>query len=184
MPVCNVSGTLILPTGELAENLEVVIKRREKNVFAQAAGVIVPESFCARTNDNGLLEFAALPGNYSAEILIEKTRVVTFLIAVPFSASANLADIINVAEPPTPTSPFRVPSGQPGQVITYDSQGRPIAADASMDDSELRQMIADLRARLEILESGTTPISQTVWTLNGEPFAWTANDQPFTWTGA
>ena len=123
------------------------------------------------------------PGQYYAQVSDSKgKRTPRFEVVVPNAEAADFGDLLEGALVPPPTLP-RLPAGQPGQVVSYDADGNPVAVDANIDDSDLRQIIADLRARLEILESGTTPISQTVWTLNGEPFAWTVNDQPFTWTG-
>lgn len=129
MPVCNVSGTLILPNGDVALNRCVNFTRRESRAFVQDEAVVLPEAFSAHTDSEGHIEFEALPGNYRAEAVIGVGNVVPFMVSVPFADTADLADIVNVAEPPLPSSPYRLPVGSQGQVISFDSHGRPIAVD-------------------------------------------------------
>ena len=129
MPVCNVSGTLILPNGEVAVNRCVNFTRREARAFVQDESVVLPEAFTAHSDSQGHIQFEALPGNYRAEVLVGIGNVIPFIVSVPFAETADLADIVNVAEAPALGSPYRLPVGAPGQVLAFDEHGRPIAVD-------------------------------------------------------
>lgn len=79
--------------------------------------------------DDGAIEVELNPGAYYASIESAGRRTPRFDLGVPDTEAADFGDLLDGAAVPPPVLP-RLPAGQPGQVVSYDADGNPVAIDA------------------------------------------------------
>ena len=97
--LCNVTGTLYLPNGQLGKSRTLRFKRVDQKVKAEYLGAVVPDDVYTQSNNQGEVDFDILTGVYMMHV--EGGYSVRAI--VPDAATANISDIIEAAAiPPEP----------------------------------------------------------------------------------
>ena len=123
-----VTGTFVLPSGEVATGRVITLRRADRGVVAFGDDAVIPDDITVTADDDGQVLFDILPGNYVGFARTNGNLTATFTLAVPDVAEIDVADIINAsAVPDAPASVL--PDGLPGQFVSYDLDGEPIAVD-------------------------------------------------------
>lgn len=65
MALCNVTGTVYLPNGQLARSRTIVFKRANQKVTAEYLGTVLPDDVIAQTSTSGKITVALLTGVYA-----------------------------------------------------------------------------------------------------------------------
>ena len=134
--LCSISGTLILPTGELLPQATVRFSSTQAAPYAaDAQDTVVPRQFTATSDANGEVAFVAIPGPYLGRV---DGRAV-FSITVPDAPFAVLAQIIDAPPPPTLDA----------------AQQAVLAAQAARDQANVHKVAAEAaRVGAETAETG------------------------------
>lgn len=100
MALCTITGTVYLPSGELARSKTIAFRRSDRKITAEYLGVVLPTDVLTRTDVAGLIEVELLTGVYTVF-----SEGFSALATVPDAESAYFSDIIALAEPvyPAPT---------------------------------------------------------------------------------
>ena len=123
-----VTGTFVLPSGEVATGRVITLRRADRGVVAFGDDAVIPDDITVTADDDGQVLFDILPGNYVGFARTNGNLTATFTLAVPDVAEIDVADIINAASvPDVPASVL--PDGMPGQFVSYGLDGEPIAVD-------------------------------------------------------
>lgn len=123
-----VTGTFVLPSGEVATGRVITLRRADRGVVAFGDDAVIPDDVTVTADDDGQVLFDILPGNYVGFARTNGNLTATFTLAVPDVAEIDVADIINAAA--VPDAPQSVlPDGLPGQFVSYGLDGEPIAVD-------------------------------------------------------
>lgn len=123
-----VTGTFVLPSGEVATGRVITLRRADRGVVAFGDDAVIPDDITVTADDDGQVLFDILPGNYVGFARTNGNLTATFTLAVPDVAEIDVADIINAAAvPDVPASVL--PEGLPGQFVSYGLDGEPIAVD-------------------------------------------------------
>lgn len=96
MALCNVTGTVYLPNGQLARSRTIVFRRANRNITAEYLGTVLPDDVVAQTSTTGQIAVALLTGNYVAHADGQYAA----RIAVPDELNADFADIVTQGEIP------------------------------------------------------------------------------------
>lgn len=153
MPVI-VTGTFILPDGDVAADRVITIRRARRDVVQQSGQVLVPDDVVIETDITGQVLFDLMPGNYVGFARTTSGQSATFTMAVPDVETVDVAAVINAADVPDVAFPVgedgqllgygpggvlvavdtpdgSLPVGEEGQFVSYGAGGVPIAVDAS-----------------------------------------------------
>lgn len=127
MPVI-VTGTFILPDGEVAADRVITIRRRDRQLVVQDGQIIVPDDVVTQTDSTGQIMLDILPGNYAGFARTASGQSASFTMAVPDVDEIDASLIVGAAAiPPTPAP--SIPSGDEGQVLAFGSNGQLTAID-------------------------------------------------------
>lgn len=103
MALCNVTGTVYLPNGDVASRREVVFYKLPDNVTADYLGAVVPEPVVVRTDSAGDLDVNLITGNYYGHVQSRNGKEkYPFRAIVPEAATADFADLITAVDPVEP----------------------------------------------------------------------------------
>ena len=91
----SVTGTFILPSGEVAANRLITMRRSQRGVVAQGLNAVLPDDVTVASDNTGQVEFNLLPGNYVGFARTANGLTANFTLAVPDVASVDIADVIN-----------------------------------------------------------------------------------------
>ena len=102
MALCNVTGTVYLPSGAIAANRRIVFRREVRNITAEYLGAMFPDDVITTTSATGEIDVNLVTGRYIA--FATGSNISFFGVAVvPDAATANFADILNLDDiPDTP----------------------------------------------------------------------------------
>lgn len=99
MALCNVTGTVYLPNGQLARSRTIVFRRVNQKVTAEYLGTVLPDDVIAKTSTSGQIAVALLTGYYS----VHAEGGYIGRAVVPDSGSADMSDILDASViPETP----------------------------------------------------------------------------------
>ena len=112
MPVI-VTGTFILPDGEVAADRVITIRRANRGVVQQSGQVVLPDDVVIETDGTGQVLFDLMPGNYVGFARTVGGLSASFTMAVPDVETIDVAAVINAADipegaavgPPGPVGP-------------------------------------------------------------------------------
>ena len=93
---CHITSSASLPDGTPFASSTIVFERRDKAVASSGGAVLVPERVTIQTNGTGAFSVDLAPGGYLGAVRTA-TGVVSFAFAVPDTATADLADLIDAA---------------------------------------------------------------------------------------
>lgn len=96
MALCNVTGTLYLPNGQLGKSLTLRFRRSDQSVKAEYLGAVVPHDVYTQSDKSGQVDFEILTGVYVMHV--EGGYSVRAI--VPDDATADIADCIDAAAIP------------------------------------------------------------------------------------
>lgn len=103
MALCNVTGTVYLPNGDVASRREVVFYKLPDNVTADYLGAVVPEPIIVRTDSAGDLDVNLITGNYYGHVQSRNGKEkYPFRAIVPEATTADFADLIAAVDPVEP----------------------------------------------------------------------------------
>lgn len=94
--LCNVTGTLYLPNGQLGKSLTLRFRRADQRVTAEYLGAVVPHDVYTQSDKSGQVDFEILTGVYVMHV--EGGYSVRAI--VPDAATADIADCIDAAAVP------------------------------------------------------------------------------------
>lgn len=93
---CHITSSASLPDGTPFASSTIVFERRDKAVASSGGAVLVPERVTIQTNSSGAFSVDLAPGSYLGAVRTA-TGTVSFAFAVPDTATADLADLIDAA---------------------------------------------------------------------------------------
>lgn len=96
MALCNVTGTVYLPNGQLARSRTIVFRRVNRNITAEYLGTVLPDDVVAQTSTSGQITVSLLTGYYVAHAEGQYAA----RIAVPDAPDADFSDIVTQGEVP------------------------------------------------------------------------------------
>lgn len=111
MPVI-VTGTFILPDGDVAADRVITIRRASRDVVQQSGQVLVPDDVVIETDITGQVLFDLMPGNYVGFARTASGQSATFTMAVPDVETVDVAAVINADD--IPEGAAVGPMGPPG----------------------------------------------------------------------
>lgn len=111
MPVI-VTGTFILPDGDVAADRVITIRRARRDVVQQSGQVLVPDDVVIETDVTGQVLFDLMPGNYVGFARTASGQSATFTMAVPDVETVDVAAVINADD--IPEGAAVGPMGPPG----------------------------------------------------------------------
>lgn len=162
MALCNVTGTVYLPNGQLARSRTIVFKRANQKVTAEYLGTVLPDDVIAQTSTAGMVSVALLTGYYVAHI--EGGYFAT--VAVPDANSADFSDLITQAEiPQIPPAWYEDIKGELDGVAQAVEDANEAASTATQAAEDAQQAAAALGV------SGVLPLTN----IGGTPDAITAD---------
>lgn len=94
--LCNVTGLLYLPNGQLGKSLTLRFRRADQSVTAEYLGAVVPHDVYTQSDKSGQVDFDILTGVYVMHV--EGGYSVRAI--VPDDATADIADCIDAAAVP------------------------------------------------------------------------------------
>ena len=94
--LCNVTGALYLPNGQLGKSLTLRFRRVDQRVTAEYLGAVVPHDVYTQSDKSGAVDFDILTGVYVMHV--EGGYSVRAI--VPDAATADIADCIDAAAVP------------------------------------------------------------------------------------
>lgn len=97
MALCNITGTVYLPSGELARSTRVIFSRADKSVRAEYLGAVIPVDTITQTNSAGEIDVSLLTGRY-----VMFTGTYSGGAVVPEALTANIADVLTIITPSVP----------------------------------------------------------------------------------
>lgn len=98
MALCNITGLVYLPSGELARSRAITFRRNDRRIGAEYLGVVLPDDVVTQTNSAGEIDVDLLTGAYTVFADQYNSRA-----NVPDAATADFADIVEAgAVPPSP----------------------------------------------------------------------------------
>lgn len=124
MPVI-VTGTFILPDGDVAADRVITIRCARRDVVQQSGQVLVPDDVVIETDVTGQVLFDLMPGNYVGFARTASGQSATFTMAVPDVETVDVAAVINAANVPDVVFPV----GEDGQLLGYGPGGVLVAVD-------------------------------------------------------
>lgn len=157
MPVI-ITGTFILPDGDVAADRIITIRRVDRHVVGQAGQIIVPDDVTVQTDGTGHVLFELMPGNYAGFARTASGQSASFTMAVPDVASIDVSAIINADAVPDVPAPS-IPSGEPGQILAYDDNGQLIPISPQQASVSIS---ADAANALEIGNDGGLYVFETI----------------------
>lgn len=95
MALCNITGLVYLPNGELARSRQFVFRRNNRSIVAEYLGTVLPTDVAAQTNSAGQISVSLLTGSYtvfSGDFFARST--------VPDELTAEFSDIIGASSIP------------------------------------------------------------------------------------
>lgn len=90
MPLCTITGTVYLPSGEPARSRVLVFKRGDKRFASTDDGVIMPRDVYARTTRTGTISVDLFTGQYSVH-----SEEFTGSVIVPNDVFALFEDVVS-----------------------------------------------------------------------------------------
>ena len=66
MALCNVTGTVYLPSGAIAANRRIVFRREVRNITAEYLGAMFPDDVITTTSATGEIDVNLVTGRYIA----------------------------------------------------------------------------------------------------------------------
>ena len=99
MALCNVTGTVYLLNGELAQSRVVIFERDTKRIRAEYLGTTIPQPVITKTDKQGQIDVNLVTGVYQIKAVGPYGGYIGNCV-VPDDASARLEDIIDVADLP------------------------------------------------------------------------------------
>ena len=97
--LCNVTGTIYLPNGQLAKSRTLRFKRVDQKVKAEYLGAVVPDDVYTQSDNQGEVDFDILTGVY----IMHVEGGYSVQAIVTDAPTASIADIIEAAAiPPEP----------------------------------------------------------------------------------
>lgn len=108
MPVI-LTGTFILPDGDVAADRVIAIRRANRGVVQQSGRVVLPDDVVIETDSTGKVLFDLMPGNYVGFARTASGQSAAFTMAVPDVEAVDVSAVINAADIPEGT-----PVGPPG----------------------------------------------------------------------
>lgn len=158
--LCNVTGTLYLPNGQLGKSRTLRFKRVDQKVKAEYLGAVVPDDVYTQSDKQGEVDFDILTGVYMMHV--EGGYSVRAI--VPDSATASISDIIEAAAiPPEPPVWYQqalnardeaVDAADRADVASDDAQAAADALEGAIEDISTAQDTADSAK----LAAGLTPM--------------------------
>lgn len=127
MPVI-VTGTFILPDGEVAADRVITVRRSRRDVVVQDGQFIIPDDVVVETDSTGQIMLDLLPGNYVGFARTGSGMTASFTLAVPDVDEIDASLVVGAADIPAVPAPV-IPSGSSGQVLAYGSNGQLTAVD-------------------------------------------------------
>lgn len=118
MPVI-VTGTFILPDGDVAADRVITIRRANRGVVQQSGQVVLPDDVVIETDITGQVLFDLVPGNYVGFARTMGGLSASFTMAVPDVDTVDVAAVINADSVPDAFFPI----GDAGQVVGYGQNG-------------------------------------------------------------
>lgn len=97
MALCNITGTIYLPSGELARSARVIFSRADKSVRAEYLGAVIPDDTITQTNSAGEIDVSLLTGRY-----VLFTGKYSGGAVVPDADTADISDILTIVTPDIP----------------------------------------------------------------------------------
>lgn len=107
-----VTGTFVLPNGEVAADRVITIRRARRDVVQQSGQVLVPDDVVIETDVTGQVLFDLMPGNYVGFARTASGQSATFTMAVPDVDTVDVAAVINADD--IPEGAAVGPMGPPG----------------------------------------------------------------------
>lgn len=95
MALCNITGTVYLPSGELARSRSVKFRRTDRNIGAEYLGVVLPDDVAVQTDSTGQIDVDLLTGSYTVFADGYSARA-----NVPDAATAVFSDIVAASAAP------------------------------------------------------------------------------------
>ena len=123
---CTVTGTLYSPDGTPLPDTRVTI--HSPAIYAVAGGASMPVRVEAVTDANGVLTVDLLPGSYTIR-WSDACGHYSSPLSVPDAAAIALSDALGLGAGHVPDVGAIIPPGDPGQVVGYDADGKPIPVD-------------------------------------------------------
>lgn len=134
--LCNVTGTLYLPNGQLGKSLTLRFRRVDQRVTAEYLGAVVPHDVYTQSDKSGQVDFDILTGVYVMHV--EGGYSVRAI--VPNAATADIADCIDAAALPD-QPPVWYQQALDARDEAVDAAD--MAADAASDAEQAAQDAAD-----------------------------------------
>lgn len=123
---CTITGILRSPDGAPLPETRVTI--RSPAIFASHDGASMPVRVEAVTDGAGVLTVDLLPGSYTLH-WSDACGHHSSPLSVPDAASIALSDALGIGAGYVPDVGAIIPPGDPGQVVGYDADGKPIPVD-------------------------------------------------------
>lgn len=104
MALCHITGKLYIPDGSDAANRRIEFQKLASDVLTDDyAGAVVPEPIYSKTDADGNVDAHLITGYYIGRVLDRRGgKSYTFKATVPDQSTANIADLINAADPILP----------------------------------------------------------------------------------
>ncbi len=134
--LCNVTGTLYLPNGQLGKSLTLRFRRADQRVTAEYLGAVVPHDVYTQSDKSGQVDFDILTGVYVMHV--EGGYSVRCII--PDAATADISDCIDAAAVPD-QPPVWYQQALDARDEAVDAAD--MAADAASDAEQAAQDAAD-----------------------------------------
>lgn len=152
MALCHITGKLYIPDGSDAANRRVEFQKLASDVLTDDyAGAVVPEPIYTKTDATGEVDVHLITGYYIGRALDRRGgKAYSFKATVPDQATANIADLINAADPILPMPSWLQEAwqardeaeywaGQTGDVIA-DAQAQADRAESEADRAAASNM--------------------------------------------
>lgn len=99
MALCNITGAVYLPSGQVAVSRQVVFRREDRNITADYLGTLFPDDVTVYTGADGHIDVRLITGRYVA-FANTTPRSYFGVVTVPNRAAADFSDIIGVQDLP------------------------------------------------------------------------------------
>ena len=98
-----VTGTFVLPNGEVAANRLITLRRSQRGVVSQGSSAVLPDDVTVASDNAGQVEFDLVPGNYVGFARTASGQSATFKMAVPDVETVDVAALVDAE--PVPAAP-------------------------------------------------------------------------------
>lgn len=132
MALCNITGLVYLPNGELARSRQFVFRRNNRSIVAEYLGTVLPTDVTTQTNSAGQINVSLLTGSYtvfSGDFFARAT--------VPDELTADFSDIIGASSIPDAPPVWYL------QALAARDEAVAAAEDARSDAAEAAASAAD-----------------------------------------